>query len=150
MGNKNSGRKKIIDTLIGPDKKKYLEDQLDKVFNNYIMKRDKYTCVISSGQRNTNVSHLLGKSEYPNVRWDEHNAHCMVKSVHIHYHESNPFEYIDWFIDTYGQDALNKLKEKAYARVHVYTVGEIIDLTNQFVRKTQALPKCKASNGREI
>ena len=148
-GNKNSGRKKIVDSLVGTDKRKYLEDQLDKVFNAYIMKRDKYTCILSGGQRNTDVSHLFGQSKYPSVRWDEHNAHVMVKSVHKDYHESNPFRYIDWFLEHYGSEELDKLKERAYT-THTYTIGEILDLTRQYVKKTQALPKCKTSNGREV
>lgn len=148
-GNKNSGRKKIMNTLVGTDKRQYLEDQLDKVFNAYIMKRDKYTCILSGGQRNTDVSHLFGQSHYPSVRWDERNAHVMVKSVHKDYHESNPFGYIDWFIAKYGQEELDKLKEKAYT-THSYTVGELLDLTRQYAQKTQALPKCRTSNGREV
>jgi len=127
-----------------------LEDNLDKVFNAYIMKRDKYSCILTGGQRNTNVSHLFGKSAYPNVRWNEYNAHCMVRSVHKHYHESNPFQYIDWFIERYGEDKLKELKEEAYARKHIYSVSELIELTNQYVRKTKALPKCRTSNGRYV
>lgn len=142
-------KKKPVDMLVGQEKKKYLEDQLDKVFNIYIMKRDKYTCILSGGQRNTDVSHLFGQSHYPSVRWDERNAHVMVKSVHKDYHESNPFGYIDWFIAKYGQEELDKLKEKAYT-THSYTVGELLDLTRQYAQKTQALPKCRTSNGREV
>jgi hypothetical protein len=141
---------KRIKAFIGDDKKKLLEQQLDMVFANYIKKRDKYTCILTGGQRNTNVSHLFGKSEYPNVRWNELNAHCMVKSAHTHYHESNPFFYIDWFVEKYGQEALDDLKATAYKRAHIYTVGELIELTRQFVHKTQELPKCKLSNGRVI
>jgi hypothetical protein len=141
---------KLITTLIGEDRRKALESNLDKVFNAYIMKRDRYSCILTGGQRNTNVSHLFGQSEYPNVRWDERNAHCMVKSVHTHYHESNPFKYIDWFVETYGQEELDDLKKRAYGRLKTYTIGELLDLTNKFVRKTQALPKCRASNGRIV
>ncbi len=141
--------RELRDKLNGMDVRG-LEDNLDKVFNAYIMKRDKYSCVITGGQRNTNVSHLFGKAMYPNVRWNEYNACCMVKSVHRNYHEADPFIYIDWFIKQYGEEKLQELKSEAYARKHIYSVSELIELTNQYVQKTKALPKCRTSNGRYV
>ena len=143
-------RKKKIDSLVGNDKLELLKQQLDIVFANYIRKRDKYTCVISGAQREITISHLFGKAEYPNVRWNEYNVHCMSKELHKKYHEADPFVYIDWFIDQYGDEALRALQTQAYKRTHVYTVGELIELTRQYVQKTQELPRCKAANGRII
>lgn len=120
-----------------------LEKNLDKVFANYIRKKFQYTCPITGAIRHTSISHLFGQAEYPNVKWDEYNAVVMSNQVHEHYHTQNPFVYINWFIEYYGQEELDALKKRAMSRKKTKTVEELINLTNYYVKKTKALPKCQ-------
>lgn len=128
--------------------RKDLEENLDKVFAEYIKKKYQYQCVLTGEKRNATIFHMLSRAKFPNVRYDENNVFLVARREHSKYHEADPFVFIDWYVKTFGEEQLKALREKAYGKVHTYSVQEIISLTNQCVAKTRALPKAKSSNGR--
>ncbi len=134
----------------GESQRKTLIRYLDYAFGRYIKKRDKYTCVITGAKRLLTVSHLFGREACPNLRWDERNAFTMSEEQHRLYHEGDPFPFIDWYVATYGEAQLAELKALAHKRPKDYSIMELIDLVNKYVRKHRELPDVKASNGRYL
>lgn len=129
--------------------RKQLEEDLDEAFAAYIKKKYACSCVLSGEKKSATIFHVLGKSMYPSVRWDERNVFLVCRREHDRYHTSNPFIFIDWYIETFGKEQLDQLRKDA-EHTHTYSIQEIINLTNQYIRKTHALPKVKAHNGRLI
>ena len=128
-------------------KREVLERNLDKVFAEYIRKRDKRCCVITGSMRRLTISHIFSQTDYPNTRWDEQNAVLMSVEAHRQYHESNPLVLLDWYVKTHGEEQLRAVQKRAESSRHHYGIQELIELTNQYVRKTQSLPAVKAANG---
>ena len=129
------------------DKRTMLMNNLDTVFAEYIRKRDGYACVLTGEQRNLSIHHVLGQAEYPNTRWDEHNAFVLANRLHRQYHEANPFLFMDWYVEKFGLIEFVELRKRAEGRIHIYSVQELIEITNQYVKKTQTLPKARMGNG---
>lgn len=127
-------------------RKTLLENNLDKVFIAYIKRRDKYECVINGEQRSLHICYIYNPKDYPNMRWDPMNACLMSNTAYHQYHESTPFVYLDWFIKTYSSLDLDALRARAEARTRQWPVQTMIDMTNDFVKKTRALPKEKRRN----
>lgn len=131
--------KKTKRDAYGHERREVLTRNLDEVFNRYIRKRDG-GCILSGDVRNVGISHLISQTAYPNTRWDEKNAVLMSNRLHKEFHETNCFRYLDWFLDKYGQEELDALKKRAFARYKTFTLAEIVEITNQYVKKTLALP----------
>lgn len=128
------------------ERKSLLENNLDKVFVAYIKRRDKYECVLGGEQRGLNICYIFNPEDYPNVRWDPMNACLMSNPAYRQYHESNPFIYLDWFIKEYSSLDLTALRARAESRTKIWAVQAMIDLTNDFVKKTREIPKEKRKN----
>jgi len=128
------------------ERKSLLESNLDKVFIAYIKRRDKYECVMGGEQRGLHIGYIFNPKDYPNVRWDPMNAHLLSNVQYTHYHESNPFIYLDWFIDHYSSLDLTSLRARAESRTRQWPIQTMIDMTNDFVKKTRAIPKEKRKN----
>ena len=97
--------------------------------------------------RSLSISHVLSQTKYKNTRWDEHNAFVLANRLHRQYHEEDPYIWMDWYIAKYGKEQFDELREKAYAPTHHYSIPEIIEMTNQFINKTHALPPARMNNG---
>lgn len=80
-------------------KRKKLISKLDKVFSEYIRKRDKRCITCGHTEQLTN-SHLITRSKY-SVRWSELNCHCQCRGCNM-LHEFQPEHYTNWFIKKYG------------------------------------------------
>ena len=137
---------KLIQSL--ESQRKDIEENLDKVFAEYIKKKFGYACMLTGEKRNAVVGCLLDVKAFPNLRWLVDNHFVIARREYDVYKNRDPFKVIDWAISTHGQDRINELREKAYAKTHVYSVQELMNITNQFIAKTRALPKAKSSNGR--
>lgn len=128
--------------------RKQLEEDLDEAFAAYIKKKYAYSCVLTGEKRFVTLFHFFGKSMYPNTRWNEDNCFLVCRREHDRFHNGTPLVFLDWYVKTYGEEKLKKLRYIAEGKEHIYSIQEIINLTNQYIRKTQALPKVKAYNGR--
>lgn len=137
---------KFIQSL--ESQRKDIEENLDKVFSEYIKKKFGYQCVLTGEKRNATIFHVLGRARFPNIKYDEDNVFLVARREHEMYHEADPMRFIRWYLDTFGEERLRALRERAYAKTHTYSVQELMSLTNQYINKTRALPKAKASNGR--
>ena len=125
-----------------------LERNLDTVFSNYIRKRDRYSCVQTGEQRCISISHVLSQTKYKNTRWDERNAFVLANRLHKEYHEADPYLFMDWYIEKYGKEQFDALREEAYKPTKYRSIQELIEMTNQLVKKTLALPSVRTGNGK--
>ena len=109
------------------DRKK-LVAKLDKVFSEYVRKRDGYKSVVSGSTDNPTNGHLFSRIAY-STRWDELNCHCQTWAENYR-HEFDPYPYTQWFIKKYGQDAYDDLHRKFSTPVKIknYELEEMIKL----------------------
>jgi hypothetical protein len=137
---------KLIQSL--ESQRKDIEENLDKVFVEYIKRKYGYACVLTVEKRNTIVGCLLDVKAFPNLRWLADNYFVIARREYDVYNNEDPFKIIDWYVDTYGKTSISALRREAYARTKQFSVQELMTMTNYYINKTQALPKAKASNGR--
>ena len=110
-----------------------LRDKLDKLFAEYIKKRDNYTCQ-RCGKRvsgsNCHVSHVIPRSRGDHLRWDPMNAKVLCFHCHINFFHKNPLEAAEWFKNKfpYRWEYLEREKNK----LHKFTLSELEELVEKF------------------
>lgn len=90
--------------------KDYLND-LQKIFNTYIRKRDKGKPCVSCGckvEGNGHASHFFSVGSHPNLRFNEDNVHVSCVECNLHKH-GNLAEYSIRLPKRIGPDAFNSL-----------------------------------------
>ena len=130
--------------------RKHLEEGLDEAFQNYIKKKYGYACVLSGEKKSGTIFYLFGCAMYPNTRWNEFNAVTLCRREREKYYEGHPFAVLDWYVKTFGQEKIDELRSVAEGKTKVYSIQEIINMTNDYIKRTRELPAVKAHNGRVI
>ena len=112
---------------MGKSERKKLVSRLDKVFSEYIRKRDG-ACVIC-GKRAPEVrltcGHLFSRVAY-STRWDESLAFCQCTGCNNR-HEYDPGLFIIWFAEKFGWDKYEEGHKKHRTPVK-YTNGQLVEL----------------------
>jgi len=90
--------------------RKKLVKKLDEVFSLYIRQRDK-KCVLCGTTENLQAGHVITRTKY-SVRWDENNVFCQCRACNYR-HEYNPEIFIMWYIQKYGNAAMQNLIRKS-------------------------------------
>lgn len=96
-----------------PDRKK-LENQLDKLFSQAVIARDR-KCKISGSDERLTVHHIRSRS-HKITRWNLENGICLSWRVHF-LQKANPELFHDKIIECIGQkeyDRLKKLSDQTY------------------------------------
>jgi len=105
--------------------KKIKVSKLDKMFSNYIRKRDDYTCQFCGsifdpferyGLQGLDCSHFWGRAA-KSVRFDPENADALCSGCHMTHEGNKQGAYRDFKIDQLGQDAYDNLESKARSSI---------------------------------
>jgi hypothetical protein len=96
------------------DRKKLIA-KADKVFSEYIRKRDNYVCFVCGKQGSEKdgvmqCGHLFTRADYT-VRWDEMNAWCQCRGCNFR-HEYDWFPFYHAVLNHYHMDRLDYLTER--------------------------------------
>lgn len=110
-------RKAKVGTTNRPKRKtrSQLVKELDKVFSEYIRRRDDgkpcVTCDVRKPWREMQACHYISRGKY-GTRWDETNVHagCYRCNVLL---KGNYTEYALFMVQTYGAEHLSYLKDKS-------------------------------------
>lgn len=122
-----------------------LKKDLDKVFNEFIRKRDSvqfnkaFHC-ISCGEWKTidqmNAGHYHAAGNNESVRWDERNVNgqCIQCNLHLH---GNLLGYQKGMIKKYGQKVLDELEIKRFnlSKMHKFEVTLLIQQYKEKLKK---------------
>ena len=114
-----------------------LRNKLDKVFNEYIRKRDG-KCILTESKEKLVCSHYYGKKAAPNLRWNEDNAHAMSMASHWRHHHGMEAEYALWMFCNYGLDFMGLLSSLAVIKVS-YSREEYLRLIEFYSKKLKEL-----------
>ncbi|MDD2496221.1 MAG: recombination protein NinG [Tissierellia bacterium] len=122
---------------------KTLRNKLDKLFNTYIVLRDK-KCILTKDIIGLQCSHYYDKKESPFLRWDERNAHAMANhkgnAVHFKHHHGKAPHYALWMFKHHDMKFMNQLARDA-DKTKIWTREEIIALTEYYTNKIRGLTK---------
>lgn len=88
-------------------KKKYL----DRLFSQLIHFRDGVCQWCNKGTGKLDAAHILAKSDYPGLRYNEENAILLCFCCHRRWH-NNPIETAEWYHNKYGYANYKRLVEK--------------------------------------
>jgi len=140
-----STHRPIIQTK--PDHLEKLMHNLDKVFSLYIRKRD-YVCPMTGENKHLTKFFLYDIIEYPNVRWDERCCFTLHEKAVEEFKHKNPFKLLEWYTKRYTPEGVERIRAYAEGKKKIWTVPIIIEMTNDFVKRTEELPEPIWSNGR--
>jgi len=118
---------------------KGLKKKLDKVFSEYIRKRDSgicYTCGNVKEWKYQDAGHYISRS-YGSTRFDERNVHAQCKSCNV-FKGGNMDEYALKLVKQYGPKILKELNKKKWQIKH-FEVGELQDLIEKYKEKIKRL-----------
>jgi len=105
--------------LTKPKKKtserKRLTKKLDKVFSEYIRKRDE-RCVTCGTRENLQCSHYIGRRAHGGygVRWNEKAAYAQCAGCHFHFHNSSPEPLRQYIVMMHGEETIAELEQLAF------------------------------------
>lgn len=120
---------------------KTLRNKLDKLFNTYIVLRDK-KCILTGDTIGLQCSHYYDKKESPFLRWDERNAHAMANhkgnAVHFKHHHGKAPHYALWMFKHHDMKFMIKLAKDADKKKE-YTRNDYIKLINYYQSKLEKL-----------
>lgn len=91
-----------------------LKKDLDKIFSEYIRRRDRNKCFTCEKQMSYNQSqagHYIRRNRM-NTRWDEQNVHCQCVRCNVFLKGNYP-EYARRLVKRYGEDILEDLSIRA-------------------------------------
>jgi len=119
---------------------KRAKNKLDKVFSEYIRKRDKYTCFTCGIQskEKAQCGHLFSRISTA-TRWDEINSKCQCAGCNCK-HEFDFEIYRRRFVDLHGEKVYNNLYKKFKSTVKLKTY-ELLELVNAYQEKIKELDK---------
>lgn len=87
-----------------PKRKKL--DRLDKLYKEYIAKRDNNTCVVCKKNLdgcNKHVSHIFPQRQYPRLSFEPTNGVLMCFHHHLNWWHKNPVEATEWLKEEYPE-----------------------------------------------
>lgn len=121
---------------------KSLEKKLDRVFSEYIRKRDAdeggtvscVTCGKLMHWKECHASHFV-KRQHRSVRWDERNVHaqCSRENVFMGGSQDEMAEYI---VKKYGRETLSELLEKKHQPTK-HTRADLEKMIQEFSQRAQ-------------
>jgi len=110
------------------DRKK-LVAKLDKVFSEYIRKRDGNRCVTCGSLERPTCGHVFSRSSY-STRWDEQNAWCQCWGCNYK-HEFDPYPLTEYARKTLGQELYDEVHLR-YNTPHKFKDFEIQEMIDKF------------------
>ena len=119
------------------NERKKIVRRLDKVFSEYIRKRDNYTCIVCGANKNTHViqaGHLFSRIAY-STRWDEKNSNAQCDGCNK-YHEHDFEPYRKAWVDKYGEKEYDILYTK-YRKPTKFTSAELNYLIKYYQKKKE-------------
>jgi len=125
------------DNIDSPASEKYrtiLTNNLNRVFGEYLKKRDKYACQLSGAMRNVDVYPYF--IDVPCLKYNEDNYHMMLKRVGDAHVEHKSMQYNKYMVEKYGWDKLNAMCGGVNK---VLKISEILKLTEIYTSKIKAL-----------
>lgn len=121
-----------------------LEKKLDKVFNEWIRKRDTlkggvFKCISCSDIKPTSqmhAGHFHSAGHNKSIRWDERNVNgqCVRCNYHLH---GNPLAYKAGMIAKYGKKVVDELEVKRFNKSKM-TSFEVQLLIDEYTKKLKA------------
>jgi len=84
--------------------------ELDRVFSLFIRERDGQRCVQCQSSEELTCGHIYSRRNH-STRWDEENCHAQCWN-HNASHSINPHPYVNWFVEKFGYEALEKLHQR--------------------------------------
>ena len=116
--------------------------KLDKVFSEYVRKRDSldghFTCC-SCGQRKpyalADAGHFINR-RWMALRWDERNVHAQCSSCN-RFDEGNLIGYYRFMLSKYGQDIIDMLE--SLKTPYKWSDGELDILIKDYKRRLKEL-----------
>lgn len=125
---------------------KSLEKKLDRVFSEYIRRRDAneggtvscVTCGKLMHWKECHASHFV-KRQHRSTRWDERNVHAQCPRENVYMGGSQDL-MAGYILDKYGIAVLEELLELR-ERIVKYTRQDLIDLIEHFNRKIVELER---------
>jgi hypothetical protein len=129
----------IINVKLNPDNlddvshekyRKLLTNNLSRVFEEYLKKRDKYTCQITGAKRNVDIYEFT-----KNAIYDERNYHMLLNRLGRGYIEHTSIDYMQYMVGAYGWEALDDMAENKKPLL----ISEILKLTEMYSKKLKEL-----------
>ena len=114
--------------------------RMDKVFSEYIRKRDSrdgyFTCCSCGHRKPYNLAdagHFINR-RWMALRWDERNVHAQCSSCN-RFDEGNLIGYYRFMLEKYGQDTIDLLE--SLKTPYKWTDGEVDLLIKEYRRKVK-------------
>lgn len=117
--------------------------KIDKVFSQYIRKRDRFTCCtcgLVGMNLNMDCGHFVDKSVCGlDLRWDEKNCHAQCRNCN-RFLNGNKDKYKEFMIKKYGEDILEYFNQRyiAYTFDYEAKLKEVEGLLDQ-IQQTHPL-----------
>lgn len=109
-------------------KRKKLVSKLDKIFSEYIRKRDNNKCAVCGTNQKPTCGHLFSRVNY-STRWDEENSYCQCAGCNLR-HEMN-FEPFRRIVEArLGKEKYDELYHRhiAIRKYKDYELEELIEI----------------------
>ena len=112
-------------------KRHKLIDKLDRVFGDYIRKRDKGVCFSCpkvsdpTDRVNYHAGHIFSRG-YKALRWDERNVYGQCRGCNLRQNFTGNGEAIIWLVKKLGIDEVDKMRLEAHEGKK-WTIGELED-----------------------
>lgn len=105
-----------------------LKKKLDKVFSEWIRRRDRDIC-FTCGNKGTHAGHYILR-RHMNTRWDERNVHCQCVRCNV-FEYGNMDVYALRLQTQYGDGILNELNMLKHT-IKQFTVKELEELIEKY------------------
>jgi len=116
-----------------------LKKKLDKIFSEYIRKRDQgicFTCENKKEWKKQDCGHFIPRACTP-LRWAEENCHCQCKKCNQHL-AGNLKVYRNKLIMKYGSDFVEYLEQQRN-KIQRLTKAELIAVIDYYKSKTKSI-----------
>ena len=110
-----------------PTDRKKLENQLDKLFSQAVISRDR-KCKVSGLEERLTVHHIRSRS-HKITRWNMENGICLSWRVHF-LQKANPELFHDKIIECIGQKEYDRLK-KLSNMTYKFSLDELLRIKEQ-------------------
>ena len=121
-------------------KYKYYKDQLDKVFSEFIRKRDCpakcFTCYKMLDYKTAQAGHYITRGALA-TRWDERNVQIQCAGDNL-YKKGSPDEFALALIEKYGTSILEELNQLKHSQVK-FSKHDLIDKIEEYKLKIKNL-----------
>lgn len=136
----NAGKRKLTKS----ESISLLKSKLDEVHSKYIRMAGANKCVVCGSTERPTCGHMFSR-RHMSTRWDiHHGGNCYVQCWTCNFHHgglgkpgmgpSDKYPYWKWFIDRYGQDALDKLYHR-HRIIRQWTLDELREMYEFMMRE---------------